>query len=147
MVAVRRIVATVLVAAVVWCLSHVFGPGVPRAVHESHETSLDDDLGDYRRRYVKANSKLGYLGRVSFAGGPRARPDQRLGGARLRRPGGVVPLNEDDAGAGGPDNGAGLSSGLGADGDVPRARAACTNQISRRLHAVATTSVRRRRAR
>lgn len=138
MVAVRRILAAVLFAAIVWCLSHVFGHGVPRAVHKSYETSPDDDLVVARTRFVKANSKLQPLGRVGFAGGPHARPGHRVGGARLRRPG-VVSLNEDDAGAGGPDNGAGLSSDLGADGDVARAQAAYT-KISRRLHADAATA-------
>ena len=134
---VRRIVAAVLFVAVVWCLSHAFGRGAPRAVHKSYETPPDDDLVVVRKRFVsRANSKLGPLGRVSFAGGPRARPDQRLGGARVRRPG-VVSLNEDDTGAGGPDNGAGLSSGLSADGDVTRAQAAYTKN--------STTPPRRRR--
>ena len=133
---VRRILAALLFGAIVWCLSHAFGRGVPRSVqNESRKTSPDDDLVVVRKRFVsRANSKLGPLGRVSFAGGPRARPGLRLGGARLRRPGGAVSLNEDDAGA---DGGAGLSSDLGADGDVTRAQAAYTKN--------STTPPRRRR--
>ena len=102
MVAVRRFLGAVLFAAIVWCLSHVFGRGVPRAVHKSYETSPNDDLVVVRRRFVRANSKLQPLGRVGFAGGPRARPGHRVGGARLRRPG-VVSLNEDDMGADDPE--------------------------------------------
>ena len=70
--------------------------------------------------------------------------DERLGGGE-RPADWALSLNGDDE-AGDAPGGEGFGAGLGAGGDVTRPLAACTNQISRRLHAIATTSARRRRA-
>ena len=75
--------------------------------------------------------------------GEAAGGGNRLGGAHERPEGGVLSLNGDDEAGDYPgDAPGGAPVFLHTGGDVTRARAASTNQISRRLHAVATTSVR-----
>ena len=71
--------------------------------------------------------------------------DGEADGGGERPEGGTLSLNGDDE-AGDAPGGVGFGAGLGAGGDVTRARAAPTKQISRRLHAVAATSARRHRA-
>ena len=71
--------------------------------------------------------------------------DERLGGGE-RPADWALSLNGDDEAGDAPGD-VGFGAGPDAGPDVTSARAASTKQISRRLHAVATTSVRRRRAR
>ena len=83
--------------------------------------------------------------KAEIVDGEAAGGGNRLGGVHERPEGGTLSLNGDDE-AGDAPGGVGFGAGLGAGGDVTRARAAPTKQISRRLHAVAATSARRHRA-
>ena len=75
--------------------------------------------------------------KAEIVDGEAAGGGNRLGGVHERPEGGTLSLNGDDE-AGDAPGGVGFGAGLGAGGDVTRARAAPTKQISRRLHAVAT---------
>ena len=114
-------------------------------VHFARLNETTKDFYDVEtERYVEEHVKRIAYNKVHIVEGEADGGGERVGGGE-RRAGGTLSLNEDDE-AGDAPGGVGFGAGLDAGGDVTRARAAPTNQISRRLHAVAATSARRHRA-